>query len=343
MPGFLAYPPGINILDTHALAVLSLLAALHVFLSATEANPLRPALLITTVAQAFIMTLVYHMRSSSITQALAIAAAYPVILYVTRTGRPAYRWRLVPLAIMLLVFALLPVYQRVQYHPDYFGKRAVLSHIVYHNLLIGLQFNPTLKARYGLGDGGDLGAAQAVEAYLDSTGRPGPRTWTSAAINSVTTQMPFDWVTYEEDARELYLSIWRKDTKEVLLTLFYWHPRDILQVAAIYTGFKEIPKFDQQQTYNPFRPIHLGVLLVTVALCSAGGTPLTPGYALMALIMLASTLLVPLVFYAGGFIILADAFVVAGLFIYAAMAVLLSHGFTRWQRRFTPIVEPGSA
>lgn len=345
MPVFVAYPPGFNVLDTHAFAVLSLVAALHVLLSATEANPTRRALLITTVAQALIMTLVYHARSSSITQTLGIAAAYPIILYVTRAGGPSYRRRFIPLVILLVALALLPIYQRIQYHPDYFGRRSTLSHVVYHNLLIGLQWNPTLQKRYGL-DNGDLGAAKAVEAFMTASGNP-PRTWKAIDLNSVTTQQPFNFVDYEEAARALYLSIWRGDPKEVLLTLVYWHPNDVYNAFKVHAGFGNLPPdFDRQSTYNPIRPIQLGVLLVTVALCSAGGTPLKPVYALIALSMLASSLVVPIAFYGGGFIILVEAFVVAGLLSYATLAVLMSRAFGRWWRRFSPPApsfEPRSA
>jgi hypothetical protein len=249
--------------------------------------------------------------------------------------------------ILLAALALLPVYQRLQYHPDYFGRRATLSHVVYHNLLIGLQWNPALAARYGLGDvGTDLGAARAVEAFYDASGHSELRTWSATGINAVTTQMPFDFVAYEEAARALYLKIWREEPMEVLLAVFYWHPRDIYNVVRLYAGFTFHPRFDLQHAYNPFRPVYLGVLLLTVALCSGGGTPLRPGYALMALIMLASSLLVPLAFYAGGFVILAEFFVMTSLVTYATMAVLLAHAFARWRQRFAQreaVVEGASA
>jgi hypothetical protein len=273
------------------------------------------------------MTLVYHMRSSIITQVLGIAVAYPIVLYVTRAGGRPYRRRFVPLLVLLAVLCLLPIYQRLQYHPDYFGRRATLSHGVYHNLLIGLQWNPTLKARYGLGEA-DQGAARAIEAFV-TAGRGAPATWTAIGTNAVTTQAPFNFVDYEEAARDFYLHIWRENPVEVVITMLYWHPLDVYRLARIHAGFTDTPGIDRQQLYQPFQLVHLGVLLVTVGLCSAGGTPLKPGHAVMALIMLASTLLVPLVFYAGDFVNLAEAFVAAGLFTYATLAVGLSHLLTR--------------
>ena len=47
-------------------------------------------------------------------------------------------------------------------------------------------------------------------------------------------------------------------------------------------------------------------------------------YALMALLALVSALVSPILVYAGGFIILAEAFVSAGLLIYTTLGVLLS-------------------
>jgi hypothetical protein len=348
MPAFLAFPPGINILDIHAFGVLSLVAALHILVSATDADPTRRALLITTAAQALIMTMVYHTRSSSITQTLGIAAAYPIVLYLSRDVGVRYRRRFVPLIILLVAVSLLPIYQRLRYHPDYFGRRATLTHIVYHNLLIGMQWNPNLQKRYGLGLG-DLGIAQAVDAFLESPARnthPERHAWAASGLNTVTTQQPFDWVEYEEAARDLYATIWRESPKEALLTALYWHPLDVYQVTRIYTGYSGMQRFDQRNAYNPFRPIYVVVLLVTAALCSVGGRPLKAVYALMAFTMFASALLVPILVYAGGFIILAEAFAVAALLMYTALAVVLSQLFTRsWQRftRHVPIFERSGA
>jgi hypothetical protein len=348
MPGFLAYPPAISILDLHAFGMLSMAAFLHILVAATDASATRPMKLVPLVAQALILTCAYHTRASSVTQSVTIVLAYPLILWLwarrERSAPPArpilqrafamqYGRRLIPAAIVLIAISvLLPVYQRVMYNDGYFGRRSTLHHIVYHNLLIGLQYNPMLQESYGLGIG-DLGATHAVDTYLERTNRNrGRRNWASMGHNTVTTQLPFDWVEYEEAARDLYFTIWREQPKQCLLTWLYWHPLDIYRVVRRFTGNDSADgKFAKRHAYNPFRPVYMLVVVVTVVLGTVRGRPILPAYALIAWLMLASALIVPIVFYAGGylnyaggFLNLAEALVAAGVMIYTSLAVAVS-------------------
>ena len=347
MPAFLAFPPGINILDTHAFGMLSLAAFLHLLVAATDPNPTRPLGLATVVAQALILILVYHTRSSTMTQVLAVLVAGPLIVYLSRRrdrSPVSLRRRLAPVAIVLVAICLLPLYQRLRYHPDYFTRRSTLQHIVYHNLLIGLQWNPALTARYGLGSG-DLGAARAVDTYLETrtTRNPGRKNWAASGLNSVTTQLQFDWVEYEEAARDLYFTIWKEDPKECLRTIVYWHPVDVYAVLQVYLGNSTHPAFDKRYAYNPFGPVYLLVLVAATLLCTTRHRPMSAAHVLIALIMLASALVVPIVVYAGGFIILAESFVSAGLLVYATLGVVLSALASRALGRFRVPVRPRTA
>jgi hypothetical protein len=351
MAGFLADPPGVSILDLHAFGMLSMAAFLHLLVAATDARPTRPVQLACLVAQALILTCAYHTRSSSVTQAVTIVLASPLILWLwarrdqappsripERAFGSRYGRRLVPAAVVLIAISvLLPGYQRVMYNEGYFGRRATLHHIIYHNLLIGLQFNPNLKNWYDLGIG-DLGATHAVDMHLERTNRNrGRHNWASSGHNTVTTQLPFDWVEYEEAARELYLTIWREQPTQCLLTLFYWHPLDIYRVVQTFTGNNSADRtFDQRHAYNPFRPRYMLAFVVTVLLGSVRRRPISPVYALIAFVMVASALIVPIVFYPGGFTILAEAFVAAGLMVYTSLAVAGSCLLTRaWRRHVT--------
>ena len=338
MLAFLAFPPGLNVLDVHAFGMLSIVAFLHAMVASTDPQSTRPRQLLTTIGQAIVLVFVCHSRASTITQVLTVAAAAPLVLFLEQRRNPAavpsrrfaervfgpdYVRRIVPAAIVLLAIALLPLYQRLVYNRDYFGRRATLNHIVYHNLLIGLQWNPVLKDAYGLGSG-DLGAARAVDAFLEKTNSyPGRHAWAATNLNSVTTQMPFDWVEYEEAARELYFTIWKERTRESLLTLLYYHPMDIYTVAQIQRGAIADPRFNPQYAYNPFRSICLLAFAAATVLCTGGRRPIPPIYALLSGLAFASALVVPILVY-GGFIILAEAFVSAGLLIYTTLGVVLS-------------------
>ena len=348
MPAFLAFPPGINILDIarvrHAVSCrvpASARRRRHRSESDATLGPRHDD------PQALILVFVYHTRSSTITQVLAILAAGPLIVYLSRRwdrSPASLRRRLVPVAIVLVAICLLPLYQRLRYHPDYFTRRTTLQHIVYHNLLIGLQWNPALTARYGLGSG-DLGAARAVDTYLETrtTSNPGRKNWAASGLNSVTTQLQFDWVEYEEAARDLYFTIWKEDPKECLLTLVYWHPLDVYAVLQVYLGNSTHPAFDKRYAYNPFGPVYLLVLVATTLLCTTRHRPMSAGHVLIALIMLASALVVPIVVYAGGFIILAEAFVSAALLVYATLGVVLSALASRALGRLGVPVRPRTA
>jgi hypothetical protein len=262
-----------------------------------------------------------------VSQTLAAAVAYPAIVYFSTPADPAgsrRRWRdaftvrrFVPLGLLLVAVGSLPIYQRVMYHRDYFGPRATLQHIVYHNLLIGLGWSPVLRDRYDLGALGDLGAANAIDTFLARTPRAAAgrsRHWAAEGMNTVTTQLAFDWASYEDAGKALYFTIWREQPVECLKVYLYYHPVDIVKV---FTGatVKARPGF----AYNPFRP-HLLLLFIVTAMLSLGGTTVVrPVHGVIPLVMLAAALLVPLIVYAGGFIIVADAFVLVGLLMYTTL------------------------
>jgi len=283
--------------------------------------------LIPTLVQVLIIVLAYHIRASSVAQAMVAAVAYPAIVYFSTPAGPAgsrSRWRdaftvrrFVPLGLLLVAVGSLPIYQRVMYHRDYFGPRATLQHIVYHNLLIGLGWSHVLRDRYDLGALGDLGAANAIDTFLARTPRAAggrSRHWAAEGMNTVTTQLAFDWASYEEAGKALYFTIWREHPLECLKVYLYYHPVDIVKVFKGAT-VKARPEF----AYNPFRP-HLLLLVVVTAMLSLGGAAaVRPVYGLVPLVMLAAALLVPLIVYAGGFIIVADSFVLFGLLIYTTV------------------------
>lgn len=344
MSGFLAFPPGVNILDVHTFGMLSLPAFLHLVVAATDQRPTRPLGLLTTVAQALILIFVLHSRSSNVSQVASIVVGSPLIVYLSRrlTRSSAAVWpRLVPAAIVLIAFCLLPVYQRLTYHPDYFGRRATLLHVVFHNLIIGVSRNPTLAARYDLG-GGDTDAAFAVEAYVKARAgaNPARRNWTAAELNAVTTQGQFDFVEYEEAARDLYFSMWKEQPGQMLWTLLYWHPLDVYTVLKLHMGFSRHPSFDRRYIFNPLHPWPLLVLVATLLLCMQ---PLGVSTALIALLLLASALAVPILFYPGGFLIMAEVFVSAGLLVYVALGVALPRLWSRAVTRAGYVARPDAA
>jgi hypothetical protein len=350
MPAFVARPPGINVLDIHAFGILSIVATLHILLAATDPAPTRPLHFLTTLFQALVIAFIYHARSSTISHAAAVLIAYPVIVYchcrIHRSSlqRPSMFRRFVPLGILASIIALVPVYQRVMYHPDYFGRRATLGHVVYHNLLMGLQWNPHIRERYDLGEA-DLGVARAVDAFLERKARhriAGREQWAVMGMLTVTTQESFDWVEYEEAGRELFTTILRQEPWESWLTYVYYHPVDLFLIVQSYLGAALPPRagldtptrqgLDTRYIYNPIGLQYLFVLVATAALRIGRPRFVDTAY---AMVLLTATLVVPLVFYAGDFIILAEVFVAATLAVYVAVAELISFLFELMLRMMT--------
>ena len=343
VPVFLAVAPRINILDLHTFGILSLMAFLHLLLAATDPGSTRPAKLAAIAGQVFILVCAYHTRSSILPQVLTILAAYPLVLWLQarrehrrsprlleRALGPDYRRRLIPAAFVLVsIFVLLPIYQRLMYHPDYFGRRATLSHIIFHNLLIGSQSNPLLRESYGLGSV-DLGAAHAVDMHLERTGQSkGRKDWAVRGLNTVTTQLPFDWAEYEDAARDLYFTMWREQPMQSLLTSVYWHPLDIFRLVRTFSGNDGArPVADGRLAYNPFRPLYILVVVAAVIL-SSSARPMPPTNVLIPCSMLASALVVPLVFYPDTFHNLAEAFVAGAAAVFAMVAVAASRLMAR--------------
>jgi hypothetical protein len=335
MPAFTMFPSVVSIIDPRVFGILSLVAALHLLLAATDPDPLRPVQLKATIVQVFIMTLVYHTRASTLFQTILIALAYPVVLYVSMPPDPAARRRAViarrlfPLGLLLIAIgALLPVYQRLMYNPGYFGQRATLRHALYHPLLLGLSWNPVLAERYGIG-AGDLGTANAVDDYLYRMGQhrtPESRHWAAMGQNTITTQVPFNWGDYHRAARDLYLTIWREEPKQAALTYLYYHPLEVYTFFEMYTAGPntQVNPVNGAHFYNPFKPVCLFVLALTTFLCCVRSEKIRAIHIFIAVVIVSATLVVPIIFYAGGFIFLADAFVGAGLLVYTMLALLLS-------------------
>ena len=141
-------------------------------------------------------------------------------------------------------------------------------------------------------------------------------------MNTTTTQLPFDWVEYEEAAGELYWTIWREQPRECLRALTYDHPFELDQIVQHYAVTTD-PRYGIAPPYRPFRPGYLFVIVAVILLCITA-RPVEPAYVVVALIMLVSPLIPAMLVYVGGFIIVAEAFVSAAFLGYTTLSVVLS-------------------
>jgi hypothetical protein len=180
---------------------------------------------------------------------------------------------------ILVAWAGGPLYQRATFNPAYFGE--IGPRTFWHNALMGLSFNFVLARRLMVG-GTDRSAIEAV--LHDMTTRNDPRLneqWQSQNIlNSLGSANTFDWRTYEDVARDLFLRTIRSSPWEAA-KLFAWEKPN--RVIAITGCEFLLLTCDASRFSNPvfperritrFLPWIWGSLLALVAGClwmSRGG------------------------------------------------------------------------
>ena len=176
------------------------------------------AALVSAMPQAALLLFLYHCRSSLGWQVVALFA-----LIVGRVGwcvfRRPPRELVAPLFVgVLLVLSLvaLKCYQRAAYHPAYFAEQGPRT--FWHNALMGLSHHPRLRAELPMRQCEDRDAVDLVlrrMEEIDPTLNRNRWNW-MAALNSLGSHNPFDWVAYEAAARAIYLDLWRTRPREML-------------------------------------------------------------------------------------------------------------------------------
>jgi hypothetical protein len=160
------------------------------------------------VLQTLILGFLLHCRSSMAWLFVAVICVGVLgATYWATTRRDRGRAAHVLIVPALLIGAWLGVlgYQRAMFNPAYFGE--IGPRTVWHNILMGLSFNPVLASELRIEAVSDREAVQAVLRYMQE--RHDPRLtaeWNEATIlNSLGGVNRFDWATYEKVARDLVL------------------------------------------------------------------------------------------------------------------------------------------
>jgi hypothetical protein len=270
-------------LEPRFLGFLSAASLLHLLLLVFDGKPLSKASTALAAAQALLLVFVLHLRSSELWQYLCIAGVF-FITSVVRRRRLTFANMLVP-SLVLFTFLGMRFYQNMTYHTHYLEKD-ISTHILWHNVLMGLAANPALRERYGLNVLDDPAVMKAVERYLQSTRQTEVREVLFTNQNWADGQYKgFHWSIYESAARALYARIWKESPGEVLKTYIVLMPKTfIANVYYMATGRQvlseflfpvgHISTFETRVTkdlyLSPFRLAAVAALLIAAVLLAIG-------------------------------------------------------------------------
>jgi hypothetical protein len=126
-------------------------------------------------------------------------------------------------------------YQRASFHPDYFAETG--SRTFWHNAIMGYSYHPGLRKAISVSDIGDYEVIVMIIQHMRDTNDPRlDATWNSTYIlNSLGGHCHFDWKTYEQVAREVYLGVWQDHTNQVIECYGYYKPTDVLRQGRTLT------------------------------------------------------------------------------------------------------------
>jgi hypothetical protein len=230
----------IALYESRLFDLLALVSCSHLALLAASGAAPRAAWL-TAVPQAALVLFLYHARSS-------LGWEYLAVLGITGLAAARWawgRWRAAEkpgfgaLARPAFVAALvvgslvgLGQYKARTYHPAYAAEAGTRT--FWHNALMGYGYNPRLRHVQGMPWVNDAETVRYVFARMRAANDPrlGPDWTETRAMNSLGGHNKFDWVTYEQVAREYYFAAWRDHPAEVAACYGYWKPRDVVRQAV---------------------------------------------------------------------------------------------------------------
>jgi len=226
----------IHISESRMFDILGTVALVHLILAIIR-PPAKPRWLdvATLIAQVGLIAFLIHARMSVSWLFVAVLSIVGLKLAITRLkGRakmPQWGAAIAVGCTILGAWAGVPLYQRATFNPAYFDE--IGPRTFWHNALMGLSFNFVLARKLMVG-GTD---SSAIEAVLhDMKTRNDPRLneqWqTQNILNSLGSANTFDWRTYEDVARDLFLRTIRTDPWEAA-KLFAWEkPNRVIAIIG---------------------------------------------------------------------------------------------------------------
>ncbi len=239
--------------DSRVFEALAALPWFHLALLAALPQVTRAAWL-TAVPQAAVMLFLLHARSTIGWEFLALVAIAGATIATRLARGRAGVWRATVLLGMVGVAVVgLKVYQRATFHAAYSGERG--HRTFWHNALIGFTADPAMRQRYQLAIDDD----NALQWVIRASGND---RWSTQKfiVSSLGGDAGFDWLAYEEAARQVYFGVWRDDTLAALRCHAYAKPKVMIGQVARAIAI----------AVRPHAGILWGWLAFTVAILLAG-------------------------------------------------------------------------
>lgn len=203
---------GGGIAEPRFIGVLGVIATLHLMLMCLRSAPPSRGTVLLALAQAVILVLAFHVRTTEAWQIIAVGCFGLVGLLAYRRWSAA-----LPVALVAGVAASLSVWTTVAFNDAYFDEN-LSGRVLWHNALMVLSLDETIADAYGLRGVDDNATTEAVRAYM-----PEPQRSTLFKDDTYANGnfAGFNWRKYEVWARKMYLDILRD------------HPMKVLRVYAL--------------------------------------------------------------------------------------------------------------
>jgi len=234
-PGLNFGEMSVNISETRMFEILGAIAAVHIILAALRPSFAQPLLNLGLLSfQVLLLFFLMHNRSSIAWLALALiglALVTAAIRWRLKQPRKYVQHAAAVAGILVLGWVSLAVYHKAMLNSTYRG--AIGPRTIWHNIVMGLSYNPTLAkvARISVIDDG--AAAEAI--VQDMRARADPRLtpdWNKQSIlNSFGSHNLFDWRSYESAARGLVIRTLINNPGAALQMIFWDKPLTIIHAV----------------------------------------------------------------------------------------------------------------
>jgi len=202
------------------------------------------------VAQSMIFLLCVHMRSSILSQLLAvqIAAAAATLLFLLRRRRLPAEARMSlcagvgiwwPGLVLAMGFGALTLYQKRAYAEEYRRGDELSGHVFWPSLYSGWAFQPELARRENLRID-DVSVMAAAGRYLEVRDRH--REWTELGGDSPR-YTRIRWTPYERVVREMYLDTWKNGPGLCVRGILVHKPVAMFHYGIWLAGFRTAPPY----------------------------------------------------------------------------------------------------
>jgi hypothetical protein len=224
-----------SLFEPRVFELLSLVAALHLGLTAWFDDPWTWKRRALVGAQAAILVACFHARSSIAWEVLFVLCSNNLALAVRvirRDRTVAVNGALVgivwPCLVTVVLLVVVTGYQRVALNPKY---RTLGGRTIWHNVLMGLSSNASLQKKYDLAVSDPAVVSAVINFYWSSPHPKTPPQWLRTdLLGSLGGHGETNWFEYEDTARRFYASIWRAQPAAVIHCYLIDKPREIARI-----------------------------------------------------------------------------------------------------------------